>query len=169
MADFARPVAGHRLRRRIVGFIYLSHGHARCMVLVARLHISRNCQHAKGGKHFIGSPYLLADARNGARTGWPTVLDMNTERSCSPPDWRCLRRLFLDQRLAGLFILGRPSILTRPLGATVGDFLDKPVSDRRTGLKPAHRTRRSSALSSSYAFRAAAESGPASGQSEAAS
>ena len=34
----------------------------------------------------------------------------------------------MDRRVARVFVLGA-FILTRPLGATVGDFLDKPKSD----------------------------------------
>ena len=41
----------------------------------------------------------------------------------------CYWTLLLDEHLAGDAVLGGVQFLTRPLGATVGDFLDKPISD----------------------------------------
>ena len=39
------------------------------------------------------------------------------------------RRIFLDRACHACCLFWAAFILTRPLGATVGDFLDKPVSD----------------------------------------
>ena len=54
---------------------------------------------------------------------------MNTARSYSPPDWRCSPALYFCTNISRVFLFWAAFILTRPLGATVGDFLDKPVSD----------------------------------------
>ena len=60
-----RPLARHRLCRRIVASVRLSHGHARRVVLVAGLDFGRDRQHAEGGSVLLGCDYLLADSGNG--------------------------------------------------------------------------------------------------------
>ena len=49
-------------------------------------------------------------------------------RPCSlAPCWRWSRRLYFWTRLSRVWLFWAAFILTRPLGATVGDFLDKPL------------------------------------------
>ena len=67
MADFADRSLGHRLCGRIVAALRLPDGHARRVVLVARLDLGRHRQHAEGGSVLLGGHHLLADAGNGAR------------------------------------------------------------------------------------------------------
>ena len=48
---------------------------------------------------------------------------------CSPPAWRVLAALYFWTSVSRVLLFWAAFILTRPLGATVGDFLDKPRSD----------------------------------------
>ena len=59
--------------------------------------------------------------------------------------------LYFGTNISRVFLFWTAFILTRPLGATVGDFLDKPVSDGGLALSR-HLHRRSSARSSSPVF-----------------
>ncbi len=54
---------------------------------------------------------------------------MAAARSFSLPLWRCLAAAYFRTNASRVFLFWAAFILTRPLGATVGDFLDKPVSD----------------------------------------
>ena len=54
---------------------------------------------------------------------------MTAARCCSPPAWRSLAALYYWTNVSRVFLFWAAFILTRPLGATVGDFLDKPMSD----------------------------------------
>ena len=47
---------------------------------------------------------------------------------CSARRWRCSRRSISRRASAASLLFWAAFILTRPLGATVGDFLDKPVA-----------------------------------------
>ena len=54
---------------------------------------------------------------------------MTAARWSSPPGWRWSRRLYFWTNVSRVLLFWVAFILTRPLGATVGDFLDKPVRD----------------------------------------
>ena len=47
MADFCDPLARHRLRRRLGAAVHLADGHARTVVLGARLRVRRHGDHAQ--------------------------------------------------------------------------------------------------------------------------
>ena len=58
----------------------------------------------------------------------PQVLDMKVVHWCLPAPWCSSPPLIVDQHLADGVVLVA-FILTRPLGATLGDLLTKPITD----------------------------------------
>ena len=92
---FRRPLAGHRLCRRLVDSAALPAGRARPLVLVARLHLGRHGQHAEGGGLLLGGHHVLADAGNGARRldgRFDRASATTAARWSSASRWRLSRR-----------------------------------------------------------------------------
>ena len=54
---------------------------------------------------------------------------MNTARLCFAAGLALLAAAYFFTNISRVFLFWAAFILTRPLGASVGDFLDKPVSD----------------------------------------
>ena len=130
MADFAD---------RSLGIGYAGGSSLLFVCLMARLgsgigrsvDIGRHGQHAEGGSVLLGGHYLLANTGNGARR-----LDggRHRPRLCGgallfAAGLAALAALYFFTNVSRVFLFWAAFILTRPLGATVGDFLDKPVSD----------------------------------------
>jgi hypothetical protein len=69
--------------------------------------------HAEGGGDLLDCNYLLADFGNGFGRSGLAVLAV----------------AYFWTNTSRVFLFWAAFILTRPLGATVGDFLDKPMSD----------------------------------------
>ena len=62
-------------------------------------------------------------------TGWPTPTGSATKaaRSSSPPVWRLSPPPITYTTISHTLLFWTAFILTRPLGATLGDLLDKPI------------------------------------------
>ena len=95
--------------------------------------------HAQGRGVLLGHHHLLADARHRARrldrrryAGSATA----AARSCSARCSRCSRLLYCSTAVSRVGLFWAAFILTRPLGATVGDFLDKPLAEWRPRVQP---------------------------------
>ena len=67
MADFADRSLGIGYAGGSSLVVCLPHGHAWRVVLVARLHLSRDSRHAEGGSILLGSDYILPDVGNCSR------------------------------------------------------------------------------------------------------
>ena len=95
-------------------------------------------QHAEGGSVLLGGYYASRKRwERRSATGRRTMpaSAMTAERWCSPPDLAVLAALYFWTNVSRVFLFWAAFILTRPLGATVGDFLDKPVSDGGLALR----------------------------------
>ena len=86
-------------------------------------------QRAQGGSLLLGGDHVLADLGNRAR---------RLDRRCRTwiwrsgagfrrPDWLVLTAAYYWTNVSRVTLFWAAFILTRPLGATVGDFLDKPL------------------------------------------
>ena len=126
-----RPLARHRLCRRLSMLFCLPDGHARRLVLVGRLDFGRDRQHAESGDVLLAHHHLLADARNGARRldGRRYGLGYDGGALLFAAGLAVLAAAYFWTDISRAFLFWAAFILTRPLGATVGDFLDKPVND----------------------------------------
>ena len=105
-------------------------GRARLVVLVARLDLGGNRQHAEGGSILLGGDHAVADAGHRARrlAGRHRGSGLRRRRAgLRRGSGGAGGRVLLD-RLSRVTLFWAAFILTRPLGATVGDLLDKPVS-----------------------------------------
>ena len=100
--------------------------------------------------------------------GRPTIpaLAMTAGRCSSPPDWLSWRLPTFCTSTSRVLLFWAAFILTRPLGATVGDFLDKPISDGGLALSRPIASAVIAAFIIALHSRSAATSGPASGATE---
>ena len=89
----------------------------------------------------LGDDHLLADARHRARRldGRHAASAFSAARWCSSPALARSRAAYFYTGLSRVLLFWAAFILTRPLGATRGRFLDKPRRRRRTRLQPAAR------------------------------
>ena len=104
-------------------------GHARPVVLVGAVGVGRDGQPAARRALLLGNDHAVADARHGARG-----LD---RRQCRSRLHRGIARLrrragrvaaaYYWTSISRVVLFWAAFILTRPLGATVGDLLDKPL------------------------------------------
>jgi uncharacterized membrane-anchored protein len=99
--------------------------------LVAWLHIGRNGQHAKGGSFLLGA-ITFSQTLGTALGDWTaddTGLCYDGGALSFAAGLAALAAAYFFTSVSRVFLFWAAFILTRPLGATVGDFLDKPVSD----------------------------------------
>ena len=129
---FRRPLAWHRLCRRFDAAVRLPRGGAALWYWSQRHHLGRTPSPRRRSKHSTGrpSPSRRPSAPRWA-TGWPTRRPgLRRRRTRLRRGARGDRRRFTSGRTYRASLLFWAAfILTRPLGATVGDFLDKPVND----------------------------------------
>ena len=126
---FRRPLARHRLSRRLAAAARLRAGLAVRLAPDARHDRREHASRRRGPRPSTGSPSpsrRRSAPRSATGCADAAGLAMRAARWSSARPRRARRPLFLDQsRRVALFWAA--FILTRPLGATVGDFLDKPV------------------------------------------
>ena len=126
-----RPILGRRLHGRIVDLVSLRHGCSRCSGIGQRAQLRSKRSASPRPKHSIGQP-----SHSPRRwelhwvTGWRTHRDLafSVPPSCS---WRLsaiVAVLYFWTDISRVLLFWAAFILTRPLGATVGDFLDKPLN-----------------------------------------
>ena len=129
---FRRPLAGHRLHRRLLAAAASAAGHARPLVLGRAARSRWIPSTRRRWRCSTGRPSRSRrpSARRSA-TGWPTTPASATRaaRWCSAPRWRSSPPPITGPTISRVMLFWAAFILTRPLGATVGDFLDKPVDD----------------------------------------
>ena len=128
MADFADRSLGIGYAGRNIAPSCLSAHGSWALVLVGAHGLGQHSEHAKGRGVLLGYHHPLSDARHcawrldGGRHG-PRLCRRRRRFLCGLGTFGC--GLLLDEDFQGGPILAA-FILTRPLGATVGDFLDKP-------------------------------------------
>ena len=125
---------------------------ARSLVLVARLRLGRYGHEAQGGDVLLGDDHVLPDTGHGARRLDRRYDGLGYEGGAIvfAAASRLVAALYFCTQVSRTLLFWAAFILTRPLGATVGDFLDKPLP---TAASPwaASPPRRSSRPSSSPA------------------
>ena len=125
-----RPLAGHRLSRRFAAAARLRAGIAVCLVPDGWNRRREHHHEPARGDILLDHDHLLADARHRAgrldRRRGPWLFWRR--RWCSGPGLAVLAVLYFATNVCRVFLFWAAFILTRPLGATVGDFLDKPVA-----------------------------------------
>ena len=121
----SRPFTGPRLPRRRHYPARLRAGLAHGLVFHARLDPSADRCDAAGGDFLLGDDHLFANARHSA---WGLdAANAGLGFEAAPFRRRIARSLRLPTRtqISRVFLFWAAFILTRPLGATVGDLLDK--------------------------------------------
>ena len=85
---------------------------------------------AARGDLLLDHDHLLADARHRARRLGRRCRArlFGRRRWCSARRWRSSPLLYFATSISRVVLFWAAFILTRPLGATVGDFLDKPLA-----------------------------------------
>ena len=121
-------------------------------------------QYAEGRDLLLGDHHVLADAwarrwATGRRT--PRVLGMKAAHSSSGPCWRCWSWPTTRPAISRTLLFWLAFILTRPLGAVLGDLLDKPLADGGLAL-----SRYSASLALLVLHRSLSPAVPASGGRE---
>ena len=129
LADFCRPIFGYRLRGWLFPVVCVPNGDAGPLVLVARLDLGRNDQHAESGSVLLGGHHTVADIGNGARRLDDTGLGYVGGALAFAVGLAVLALAYYVTNVSRVLLFWAAFILSRPLGATVGDFLDKPVSE----------------------------------------
>ena len=131
MADFADRSLGIGYTGGSSLLFALPPSDARPVVLVARLHIGGNRQHTQGGSVLLDGDHLFTNAGNCSRR-----LDGRHDGSwlrrgalVFAAGLAVLAAAYYWTSVSRVLLFWAAFILTRPLGATVGDFLDKPVND----------------------------------------
>ena len=131
MADFADRSLGIGYLGGSLILVRLRDRDARRLVLVARLDFGRDRQRRRKWKPSIGSPspFRKRSAPRSA-TGPPIpALGYDGGALVFAAGLAALVALYFMTNVSRVFLFWAAFILTRPLGATVGDFLDKPVND----------------------------------------
>ena len=109
----------------------LPDGRAWPVVLVGTDDLGQHGEHAAASRHSIGRrlPFRRRSARRSA-TGWRILAGSATKagRWFSRAGLAVLAALYFWSNVSRVLLFWAAFILTRPLGATVGDFLDKPLS-----------------------------------------
>ena len=101
------------------------------LALVGGLDLRQHRRHAEGRSLLLGDDPVLADARHGARRldgRHAMALATRAARSSSPPVSPSWPAAISSPTISRTLLFWAAFILTRPLGATVGDLLDKPLS-----------------------------------------
>ena len=130
VGGFCDPFIRHWLHRRLAAPVRLRHARVGALVLVGRHHLGQHGEHARDSKRFIGQPSLsLKHWELLSATGSliPAVWDIRAGHWCLLPHWRSPPRCTSGRMCSRLALFWAAFILTRPLGATLGDFLDKPL------------------------------------------
>ena len=130
LADFADRSLGIGYAGRLVAAARAAARLARDLVSHARLGIGGDRELAQGRDVLLGHDHVLADAGHGARR-----LDRRQRRArlprqrrrCSAGCWRWSWRRISGRSISRTPLFWAAFVLTRPLGAVVGDFLDKPL------------------------------------------
>ena len=128
MADFADRSLGIGYTGGSSVLLLLRDRVACVLVLVGGNGVGRYGEHAEGGSVLLGTITFSQTLAPRWATGWRTIGRGLCGRRADfrRRDRGDRRALFLDEHLARAAVLAA-FILTRPLGATVGDFLDKPL------------------------------------------
>ena len=104
-------------------------GFARSLALVGRLDLRQYRRDAEGRVVLLGGDPVLADARHRAwrldgRHQWSRL--RRRRDSVRRRIWRWSRAAYYCTAISRTLLFWAAFVLTRPLGATLGDFLDKP-------------------------------------------
>ena len=149
LADFADRSLGIGYAGGSALLFALLHDVARGLVPHARLGVGGDGELAQGRDVLLGDDHVLADAGHRARRldgrhglGWATP----APRSVFGGLLALVAAAYFWTAISRTVLFWAAFILTRPLGAAVGDFLDKPVEQGRSGTEPILRVGRDSGL-----------------------
>ena len=137
---FRGPLAGHRLYRRLDAAVRVPRDRARPVVSIAGHCLREYGEHAKGGGLLLGSHHVLADTWDRTRRLDGRHRRAGIRRWCARLRGRARGDrgpILLDKR-SRVLLFWAAFILTRPFGATVGDFLDKPLAQGGLALSRPH-------------------------------
>ena len=124
-----RPLARHRLSRRLAAALRLRAAVAVRLVPDAGHGRRQHASPAARRDILLDHDHLFADARDRARRLDRRLAGsaIRAARWCSARRLRFSPSLYFTTRVSRVALFWAAFILTRPLGATVGDFLDKPL------------------------------------------
>jgi hypothetical protein len=126
-----RPFAGNRISRRLGAAARVPDGLACGLAMVGRHGLGQHDHHAEGRNVLLGHDSVFSDARHGAWRLGRRYEQSRLWRRRNPVRWgarRHSRALCLHTDVA-CDLFWAAFILTRPLGATLGDLLDKPLAN----------------------------------------
>ncbi len=122
------PLFGYRLCRGLIDPVRLPYGGAWPLVLVARFNFGGDRQHAKSGSLLLGA-ITFSQTLGTALGDW--IADTGLGYEGGALVFTCglaaLAAAYFWTDISRVLLFWAAFILTRPLGATVGDFIDKPL------------------------------------------
>ena len=151
---FRRPFAGDRLRRRIVAPACSAPDVARSSGDWSRGHGLGATRSRRRGSRPSTGPRSSSRRRLGTALGdWMADTQRprlsKTPRWCSGPRLAILAAAYFFTNVSRVLLFWAAFILTRPLGATLGDLFDKPIAQGGFAIQPLSRRPRSSRRRSS--------------------
>ena len=126
-----RPFAGHRLSRRIADPVRAADGLPGRLVLARRLDFGRYRRFTEN-RDVLLDTILFSQTLGTALGDWMAdTNDLGYERGALvfAAGLAVVAAAYFWTNVSRTLLFWSAFILTRPLGATVGDFLDKPVAD----------------------------------------
>ena len=138
MADFADRSLGIGYTGGSTLLFGLPRRRAWPLVLVARHHLSQHREHSEGRSFLLGGDHFLTDTWYGTRRldGRHGGLGYEGGALVFAAGLAVIAGLYYWTNISRVLLFWAAFILTRPLGATVGDFLDKPVNRRWSCTEP---------------------------------
>ena len=129
---FRRPLARHRLHRRLDAAARLPARGAGPVVLVARHRLGRTRSSTPKVEAFYWAAITFSQTLGTALGDWMADTGgarLRRRRARIRRRAAAVAAAYFWTNVSRVLLFWAAFILTRPLGATVGDFLDKPVSD----------------------------------------
>lgn len=98
------------------------------MVLDAWLDIGRDRSYTKERRVLLGGDHAFPGFKHCSGDGWPTQMELGYHgRAFLVRGLAVLAGAYYWTKVPRVLLFWAAFVLTRPLGATVGDFVDKPI------------------------------------------